>query len=287
MALLATATAAAAVGPLAPRSAAAEELQPLPPPPASPPPPQQQPLPLAPPPPYAPGAAPAPAPPAPPTAPAETPRGPPPPPPGPPPTTVRFEPDEPDVTLLRMSDSMPVERVSRYDYERWYSLYSPVCDGPCTTHLAPGAYRLALAKGGRIVPARGPVVVDGPATLRAEYIDRTALRTTGLVIGVAGTIGGFIMVVASAQNGAVCDVNGICVSRGMTNVPLLAVGVSVLVASAVVGSILTFQHDGARITVEPLVLPTQGTREGAASALASLASLGAAQPQGGAVALHF
>jgi hypothetical protein len=282
------AAAAAAVGPLAPRSASAEDLQPLPPPPASPPPPppQQPPPPLAP--PHAPGATPAPAPPAPPgTAPAETPPGPPAPPPGPPPTEVRFEPDEPDVTLFRMSDSVPVERLPRNDYERWVALYSPVCDGPCTTHLAPGAYRLALAKGGRIVPTRGPVIVAGPATLRAEYIDRTALRTTGLVIGVAGTVGGFIMVVASAQNGAVCDVNGICVSRGMTNVPLLAVGVSVLVVSAVVGSILTFQHDGARITVEPLVLPTQGAREGAVPAFASLTSLDASQPQGGAVALHF
>ncbi len=182
---------------------------------------------------------------------------------------------------------MPVERVSPYDYERWFALYSPVCSGPCTAHLAPGTYHLALARGGRIVPARGPVVVDGPATLRGEYINRTALRTTGLVIGIAGSVGGFIMVVASAQNGAVCDVNGICVSRGMTNIPLLAVGVSVLVVSAVVGSILTFQHDGARITVEPLVLPAQGAREGGVPAFASLASLGAAQPQGGAVALHF
>ena len=62
------------------------------------------------------------------------------------------------------------------------------------------------------------------------------------------------MVVASAQNGAVCDVNGICVSNGTTNAPLLATGVSLLVASVVIGSILTFQGDGARITVEPLAL---------------------------------
>ena len=186
-----------------------------------------------------------------------------------------------------MSDSIPVEHVSPYDSDRWFSLYSPVCRGPCTAQLPPGMHRFALAKGGRIVPVRGAVVVNGPAILRGEYLDRSALRATGLIIGVAGTVGGFIMVVASAQNGAVCDVNGICVSRGMTDVPLLAVGVSVLVASAVVGSILTFQHDGARITVEPLVLPSHAAREGAVPAFGAFGAFGASQPQGGALALHF
>jgi hypothetical protein len=93
-------------------------------------------------------------------------------------------------------------------------------------------------------------------------------------------VGGFVMVVASAQTGAVCGSNGICVSNGKTDVPLLATGVAVLVVSAVVGSILTFQPDRARITVEPLVLPGHASRE-------ALTALGPSQPQGAAVALHF
>jgi hypothetical protein len=203
------------------------------------------------------------------------------PPPRPPPNEVRFEPEEPDVTLLRLSETGAVERTFSYDSERWYALYSPVCQGPCSTRLEPGEYHLALAKGGRVVPVRGAVDLRGPATLRGAYIDRSVLRATGLIIGVAGTVGGFIMVVAAAQNGAMCDVNGICVSRGTTDGPLLAGGVALLVASVVTGSILTFQHDGARITVEPLVLPGRATREGA------LTAFGASQPEGGAVALHF
>jgi hypothetical protein len=197
---------------------------------------------------------------------------------------VRFEPGEPDVTLLRLSAAVPVERVTSYNSESWYSLYGPLCQGPCTTHLPPGAYRLALAKGGRIVTVRGPVVIEGPATLHGDYIDRSVLRATGLVVGVAGAVGGFVMIVASAQSRAVCDFNGICVSTGTANGPLLAGGVAVLVVSAVVGSILTFQNDGARITVEPLpaVRALGGApREG------TVANLQASQPQGAAVALHF
>ena len=251
---------------LATRSATAQELEPLPPPP----------VPTLGPGEVAPGAAPstvAPAPPA----------TPPPPPAGAPrsgPSEVHFEPDEPDVALLRLSNAIPVERAVATDFQRWYALYSPVCQGPCATHLEAGANRLALAKGGRIVPVNGPVVIDGPATLHGQYVDRSGLRATGLVIGLAGSIGGFVMVVASAQSRAVCDVNGICVSTGMTNAPLLASGVSVLVVSAVVGSILTFQHDSARITVEPLA-PGRASREGV------LTALDASRPQGAALALHF
>jgi hypothetical protein len=193
---------------------------------------------------------------------------------------VRFEPDEPDVTLLRLSVTAPVERIFSYDYERWYALYSPVCQGPCATRLEPGAYRLALAKGSRIVPVRGPVVVGGPATLHGEYIDRSALRTAGMIIGVAGTVGGFVMVVAAANSGADCDFNGFCVSRGTIDGGLLAGGVALLVASVVAGSILTFQHDDARITVEPLVL-------GRTARERVLTGLDTSQPQGGALALHF
>jgi hypothetical protein len=247
------------------RSAAAQELEPLPAPPPDEPPP------------FPGGAAPA----APPAAAPSPPSTAPSPPPRPAPSEVRFEPDESDVSLLQLSQSVPVERGPAEGYERWLALYSPVCHGPCSTQLDPGAYRLALAKGGRVVPVHGPVVVHGPVTLRGDYIDRSGLRATGLILGVAGTIGGFVMVVASAQNGAVCDVNGICVSRGTTNVPLLAVGVSLLVASVVVGSVLTFQRDDARITIEPLVLPSRAAREG------SLTAFEASQPQGGAIALHF
>ncbi len=192
---------------------------------------------------------------------------------------MRFEPDETDVALFRLTTAMPVPGVPTQPFGAWYSLYDPVCQGPCSTRLEPGAYRLALSKGGRVVPVHGPVILNGPATLRGEYIDRSAVRAAGLIVGVAGAVGGFIMVVASAQNGAVCDINGICVSNGTTNVPLLATGVSVLLVSAVVGSILTFQGDGARITVEPLVLPGHASREGGLTALGT--------PQGAALALHF
>jgi hypothetical protein len=204
------------------------------------------------------------------------------PPPLPPSSEVRFEPEETDVALYRLSTAAGVERFAPLGspaYAAWYALYDPVCPGPCTTRLTPGAYRFALAKGGHIVPLRGPVVLAGPATLRAEYVDRSTLRAAGLIIGVAGAIGGFAMVVASADTGAVCDFSGFCVSTGSTDVPLLVTGVSVLVGAAVVGSILTLQGDSARMSVEPLNLSGHVPREAALTAWRS--------PQGASVALHF
>jgi hypothetical protein len=106
-------------------------------------------------------------------------------------------------------------------------------------------------------------------------------RAAGLIIGAAGVVGGFIMVVAALDNGAVCDFDGICVTRGTTNGGLLAAGVALLVASVVTGSILTVQRDVARITVEPLVLSGPAGREGAPT------PPGASRPQGVGVALHF
>jgi hypothetical protein len=201
------------------------------------------------------------------------------PPPRPPSNEVRFEPVEPNVALYRLSAAAGVAPLAPPAYAGWYAFYDPVCPGPCTTRLAPGAQRLALAREGHIVPVRGAVVLDGPATLRAEYIDHSALRSAGLIIGVAGAVGGFVMVVASANNGAVCDINGFCLSTGTTNVPLLISGVSLLVGSAVVGSILSFQGDSARITVEPLNLSGHPPREAILTP--------ARGPRGVALALHF
>ncbi len=246
------------------RSAAAQELQPLPlPAPPAPPAPPTAPFVLQP--ATAPVVEPAPAVMQPPPA---------------PPSEVRFEPEETDVALFRLGAAVPTGEVPPHPYGSWFALYDPICQGPCSTRLVPGTYRFALSKGGRVVPVRGPIVLDGPATLHGEYVDRSVLRAAGLVIGVAGAVGGFVMVVASAQNGAACDVNGFCISNGTTNVPLLATGVSLLVVSAVVGSVLTFQGDSARITVEPLALPGHASREGALTALAGT-------PQGAALALHF
>src|SRR5580698_8748625 len=100
---------------LSARRAAAQALEPLPPPPPDPP--ALAPLPSAPLPPF------------------------PPPPVPPPPSEVRFEPDEPDVALYRLGSALPVPGAPT-PFVTWYSLYDPICQGPCTTRLAPGAYRL-------------------------------------------------------------------------------------------------------------------------------------------------
>jgi|GEM_PF-2192753 len=206
---------------------------------------------------------------------------------------IRFEPDEPDLQLLAADGAMPVER---FHYHRgwwgggwgyhygWAPTYAPLCDQACSTQLAPGAYHLALSKnGGRVVPAYGPVVLNGPSLVRASYVDRSGLRVAGWVIGIAGLVGGIVMIAESASEGP-CnpDPDGFCDRHETLNAPLFVGGIGVLIASGIVGGVLAAQHDEAHFSVEPLRLSSFGQmRE-------SLAAMGAeARPQGAALALHF
>jgi hypothetical protein len=199
---------------------------------------------------------------------------------------VRFDPDEPGLRLLSLTGVGPIARVVGFDGEWWVAGYGPiyqrVCDGPCMARFEPGAYRLALAKGGRVVPAGGPAVIDGPATLHAHFEDRSGLRTAGTVIGVVGVVGGIVMIVASTTTHQGCNVYGYCVWSQSIEAPLFAVGAGVVVASVLVGSILGAQPDEARITIEPLALPT-----GRASREAPVAGSMGRVPAGAAIAIHF
>jgi len=221
-------------------------------------------------------------------------------PPGPPPpmaparsaSEVRFQPDEPDVELLSMSGSMPVERIHHWHHGWWggYAVgygwaptYAPVCVGPCARRFLPGPYHLALSKGGGpVVPAYGPAYINGPSLIRGSYVDRSGLRTAGWIIGISGLVGGIVMIAASAHEEDVCDSDGYCYSHETADAPLLVGGIGVLLASGIVGGVLASQHDEAHISIEPLRLSSYGRlRE-------SLAAMGAeAHPEGLALALHF
>jgi hypothetical protein len=199
---------------------------------------------------------------------------------------VRFEPDEPDLALMQRAGVAPVTEVTRFRH-LWYfdrrlaSVYAPVCEGPCTVTFAPGEYRLGVSKGGgRAVPV-APVRIDGPAVLRADYTDRSALRTAGVVIGLAGIVGGAVMIVESFGSEQVCNADGSgCYEKDHTNGGLVLGGIGVMVGSIIVGSILSTQPDEARIAVVPLRLGLAGP--GHESPLA-----GHAPPQGAGLELRF
>jgi hypothetical protein len=265
---------------------------PPPPPPAAPPAP-----PVAVPP--APAVAVPPAPVAPPEAPGAYSPPPPPPPPGYPappygapaaarpaaagrPEQVRFEPDDPDLALMMQTGELPFRHVQRFRHA-WYvergftPAYSPICDGPCATELAPGPYHLALSKdGGRSLPV-GSVVLTGPSMIRASYDDRSTERILGGVLVAGGVIGGITMIILSLQcqqysSGPYGD--GTCTNP--LNGPLLGGGIGVLVAGAVIGGILVAHRDTAHISVTPLTLPTVGALKES-----PMAALGAQPPRGG------
>ena len=208
---------------------------------------------------------------------------------------VRFEPDDASVRLLMQSGEMPFERVAIVHHGWWgprgyyygygvAPVYSPLCEGPCTLRLAPGHYQWALAKpGGPIVPAAGGNLIGGPATLHADYVDRSGLRTAGVVVGVAGVLSGIIMIAESYQDVQECDGYGYCYRHSKVNDPLLFGGIGVLIGSAIVSAVLVTQRDEARISVTPLRVLGMGSPRESGPYATSLR----AQPQGAAVRVSF
>lgn len=225
----------------------------------------------------------------------------PPAPPGPPPTPtaappveprvqVRFDANEPGLRVLALGGTVPVAGIAGYRYGWWVGpgiapVYRTVCSEPCSAQLIPGQYQLALAKNpGGAVPVREPVFIQGPsAVVHGTYVDRSPLRIAGWVIGIAGTVGGALMIGASARgHDLLCDADGFCYEHVHYNAGLLGGGVAIVVASLVAGSILVVQHDEAHVTVQPLILSMSGAiRE------ARVAALGAASPYGASMVVRF
>ncbi len=205
---------------------------------------------------------------------------------------VRFEPDEPDIQLLSMSGGVPVERFHAYRgwwgwhgrYSYGYApMYAPVCDGACATRFEPGAYQLALSKGGgRPIPVYGETVITGPARLRADYTDKSGVRVAGWVIGIGGLVGGIVMIAASAHDRTECDADGFCHDHETADGGLLLGGIGVIVATSIVGGIMAAQRDRAHLTLEPLRLSSYGQAREMDAALGAYAN-----PQGASLALHF
>lgn len=209
---------------------------------------------------------------------------------------VRFEPDDPAVQLLTLSGETPVEQVA-YVHRGWWHphgyyygygvahVYAPLCSGPCTLRLMPGHYHWALARSdGTIVPVPGPSLINGPSALQAHYEDKSGLRTTGAVVGLAGAVGGIIMILESFSDERVCDdYSGYCYEHSRVNGPLFAGGIGVLLGSAIVSAVLVSQRDEARVSVTPLKLLSIGSSRELGYPTATLR----AQPQGAGVAISF
>ena len=199
-----------------------------------------------------------------------------------PPPEVRFEPNDADVSLLIPNR---VEPVIGWGYRRGWRhravfvrSYTPVCTGPCTARFLPGEYDFALEKNGRVVNAP-PVVIQHSSTLEGHYTDRSGTRLAGLLIAVVGITGGAVIMWDAVDRRIECDGAGYCYRVSDVDAPLLLTGIGVFIGSAVVGSILGWQPDEARITVSPLALSPAGRREAGRGA--------ASLPDGFAVGLRF
>lgn len=202
---------------------------------------------------------------------------------------ARFDPDNPDVQLLSLSAEIPFEHVAAGRRGWWrpggYSMgfglapvYAPLCDGPCNLRLMRGPYHLALSKrGGTPVPVEQTVFIGGSSTLHAHYVDRSGIRTAGAVIGIVGTIGGLVMIMASIHEERTCDGYGYCYRHDQTSDPLLISGIGLFLGSAIASSIMIWQRDEATLTIAPLRIPNASrTFRDARTPLAALGLPGAA-----------
>jgi hypothetical protein len=201
------------------------------------------------------------------------------------PETVRYEPEESGVSILTRSGTTAVVTERRWRHGWYYgvgaaALYTPLCQGPCQITLSTGAYDMALSKnGGGPVHTDEPVVIDGPSTLRAEYVDHSGLRLAGTVIGLGGIVTGVVLLVVAASNReTTCDVNDYCTRTSDVNDGLVVAGVATILGSAIIGSVLALQRDQAHVFVSPLML-------GNIRELGGMAAL--APPQGGTIGLRF
>jgi hypothetical protein len=155
----------------------------------------------------------------------------------PPPETLRFEANLDDVRLMVRREQGSKAHGPKYDY---------ICTAPCDEHLSRdevGVQRVSLSLQGQTpIDMPAPVTLSGKSILRATYDSRASLRAGGLVILVAGTVVG--AVIASAGTAVLPQNTG-------TGVSLISGGSAFSIGSLVVGLILSFKGDRARIDVVP------------------------------------
>ena len=190
-----------------------------------------------------------------------------------PPATLHFEPDTPNVVLSRKTGRASSVQVYEFRAGTYYESevhYAPICKGPCVMEIAPGTYDLALSKVDGDLVKVGTETLAGPLTLRTEYRDWTALRYTGMAIGIAGALGGVALIVLGT------DADG-------PDWTFLGPGFATLLSTATVGLILGLMPDAARLHVTPFVLAQPAPVAGAAVRPPGATS----PPQGAALTLSF
>jgi hypothetical protein len=97
--------------------------------------------------------------------------------------------------------------------------YVLVCQGSCDVTFQPGDFELALARGqAQAIAIERPVKLNGSADLHGSYVDKSRTRTAGLVVFLAGVVGGTALSVVSLIPN--CDGGGKSCQRN--NLGLLA-----------------------------------------------------------------
>jgi hypothetical protein len=131
-------------------------------------------------------------------------------------------------------------------------IYTPICEGACMSQVRRGPHQFALSRpGGPIVPIAGRAVISEPSLITARYIDRSSLRTTGVVIGVVGSLTGLVMMIFSVHDEQDCD-GATCTMRSGVDEVLAAGGLGVFAGSIITSAVLLNQRDEARLSIVPL-----------------------------------
>jgi hypothetical protein len=182
---------------------------------------------------------------------------------------IRFEPDAPTVHLLVQNGALPYDSLVPYNAPGWLGwpptygyyrevgvapIYASVCEGPCRKQIRHGSHQFALSKpGGAIVPVAGLRIISEPSLIQAHYVDRSDLRTAGVLIGIVGALGGLVMMAVSVHDEQQCS-GDTCTTRPTVDGGWALAGLGVFAGSIVTSVLLLNQSDEAQLSISPLRL---------------------------------
>lgn len=130
--------------------------------------------------------------------------------------------------------------------------FQRVCSGSCDLSFEPGEFELALSNDdGDAIPLEKPVKIDGSSDLHATYVDKGGTRTVGLMVLVAGVVGGTLVGGISLfpncdGKGEKCERNNLGLIAGAAGIGVgVGVGLPMMLADDEVGVKLVPRGTGA------------------------------------------
>jgi hypothetical protein len=137
--------------------------------------------------------------------------------------------------------------------------FQEICTSPCEASLPAGTHTLALSEPGKVpISADSVTLPAGVSTLSGRFIDRSGIRTLGLVVVVASAVGGTFMLLNMMDSTQTCS-GDYCYDNPEIDVGMLVGGLVVVGVGIPMGLALATTRDKAELTVSPAARSRQSS----------------------------